>query len=334
MKFSIYSLLIISLALLTACNDQLQKEVIFGFTASSDGSTWSGDTLIVSKSTPVTFSFTGNAEIISFYSGETGHELSKRNLLQTAISDIDSCYLTFTNKPQFGTIPGSLKVYLSTKFQDLNLANKTNDSLWVDKNKDSLAIMNEKWIELTDSCNLSTVSNVTKTSKISLKSYAQSAITLAFLYKTTDNTTIQPTWQLANLKVVVRDKKGIVTSVPAGDFAFGALDILNFKKPYAVSTGLSGVWDLSNVAAASSLIKIVYSSIGQSLNTDWLISSPRILTSRVPDLAVAVKGISNRVDTYQYKFNTSGVYQVGFLAQNANYKYTSELTKSIIIKVK
>ena len=324
MKNIISSFLTIALIVLTSCNDQLQQQVTFGFTASADSSSVSGDTLIVKMNKPVVFTFSGNAEIISFYNGDKGHEYSKRNLTQTPVSDIDSCYLSFTNKPQFGTIPGTLKLYLSTSFKGLVVNNKATDSL---------AVLNENWINLSDSCNISTVSNITNNSKISLLNYINSKITLAFLYKTIDNTAIQPTWQIGNLKITVRDKKGIITSFSANDIGFNALDMLNSTTPYSGAGG-TGIWDLTSISAASSVMKIVYSSIGQPLNNDWIVSNPKIVTSRIADTGIAVKGLSNRVDVFQYAFTKPGVYNVGFQAINQNYSWYSETGKTMIIKVK
>ena len=323
MRISYFSI-ILMLTALVSCSDQLNNPVDFSFTATSANSTVSGDTLVVSKAVPVVFTFGGNAEFISFYSGEVGHEYDKRELTQTPVSDIDSCYLTFTNKPQFGNIPGTLKVYLSTSFAGMNLT---------DKKTDSLAILNHSWINLSDSCNLSTTNNVTNTTKISLKSHVNSKISLAFRYKTTDNTAIQPTWQIGNLKIVVRDKKGGVTVLPANDLGFTALDLLTSTNPYSTAGG-TGIWDLSSVAATSSVMKIVFSGAGQPLNDDWLVSTPKLATTRNPDTGVAVKSVATTVTSYQYTFNTPGVYKVGFRAMNDNFEFHSEAGMTKIIKVK
>jgi len=319
-----YISILVLVITLVACNDQLDNQVVFNFTTTAENSTVNGDTLIVDKDVPVTFNFDGNAEFITFYSGETGHEYDKRELTQTPAEDIDSCYLTFTNKPQFGNIPSTLKLYLSTSFGGMSLT---------DKKADSLAVLNENWIDLSDVSNLSVTNNVTNTSKVSLKSYIDSKIVLAFRYKTTDNTAIQPTWQITNLKIVVRDKKGAITTLPANDLGFSAIDLLASENPYS-SAGGAGVWDLTSVAATTSIMKIVFTSAGQSLNDDWLVSTPKIATARIPDTGLAIKSIATSVSSYEYTFNTAGVYKVGFRAMNDNYKFRSETGQTQIIKVK
>lgn len=323
MNKNIYSLVLMLLALLTSCSDQLHNPVTFNFTATSDSSLVSGDTLIVKKSVPVNFTFSGNAEIITFYSGEPGHEYSKRYLTQTPLSDIDSCYLSFTNQPQFGNIPGTLKVYLSNTFPGLNLGTKSTDST---------AVVNENWINLSDSANLSTTNNVQSRSIIQLRSYVNSKITFAFHYKTTDNTAIQPTWQIGNLKVFVRDRKGITTYLSANDLGFNALNMFSTTNPYSVAGG-AGVWDLTNVASVSSVMKIIFSSAGAPLNDDWLISTPMIVTKRTPDTGFFVRSVATSVSSYQYTFKTPGVYTIGFQAINQNFEYSSETGQTKIIKV-
>jgi hypothetical protein len=319
-----FIIILIFLTLFVSCNDQLSIPVDFSFTATAENSTVNGDTLIVDKAVPVTFTFDGNAEFITFYSGETGHEFDKRELTQTPVGDVDSCYLTFTNKPQFGNIPGTLNFYLSTSYEGLKMT---------DKKADSLAVLTHNWINLSDSCNLSVTNNTTNTSKVSLKSYVSSRITLAIRYKTTDNSAIQPTWQIGNLKIVVRDKKGAVTTLSANDLGFSALDLFAITNPYSTAGG-TGIWDLSGVAATSPLIKIIFSGAGQPLNDDWLVSTPKLATTRIPDTGVAVKSIATTVKTYQYAFNKPGVYKVGFHAMNDNYEYRSETGMTRIIKVK
>jgi hypothetical protein len=174
---------------------------------------------------------------------------------------------------------------------------------------------------------------VTNTTKISLKSHVNSKISLAFRYKTTDNTAIQPTWQIGNLKIVVRDKKGGVTTLSANDMGFTAMDLLTVTNPYSTAGG-TGIWDLSSVAATSSVMKIVFSGAGQPLNDDWLVSTPKLATTRIPDTGVAVKSVSTTVTTYQYTFNTPGVYKVGFRAMNDNFEFHSEAGMTKIIRVK
>ncbi len=323
MNKNIYSLFLLLLVVFSSCSDQLHNPVVFGFTATSDSSSVSGDTLIVKKSIPVNFTFSGNAGIITFYSGEAGHEYFKRYLTQTPVTDIDSCYLSFTNQPQFGNIPGTLKVYLSTTFPGLNLKTKSTDST---------AVMSENWINLSDSCNLSTTNNIQNKSKILLRSYVNSKITFAFHYKTADNTAIQPTWQIGNLKVIVRDKEGRVTYLSANDLGFCALNLFSTTNPYSVAGG-AGVWDLTNVASASSVMKIVFSSAGAPLNDDWLISTPMIVTKRTPDTGFFVRSVATSVSSYQYSFKTPGVYTIGFQAINRNFEFTSEAGQTKIIKV-
>jgi len=57
-------------------------------------------------------------------------------------------------------------------------------------------------------------------------------------------------------------------------------------------------------------------------------------TTRIPDTGVAVKSVSTTVTSYQYTFNTPGVYKVGFRAMNDNFEFHSETGMIKIIKVK
>lgn len=325
MKYRILISLTFTLILLSACQNQLETPVTFNFSASSTGSSMSGDTLIVTKSVPVTFNFTGNPDIITFYSGETAHEFSKKDLILLPASEITSSYLTFTNMPQYGTIPGTLKVYLSTSFSGLLQNNKVADST---------AVVSQNWIELTDSCNLSTTSAVINNSKISLKNYLGNKLTLAFLYKTNQNTAIQPTWEIGNLQVKNTLKSGTVNIITASSIGFNTIDMLSTTAPY-LNTGGAGVWDITNIALVTTpKFRISSSNIGLPINVDWIISNPTILNSRLPDTGVSVKAMANLVNKYQYTFSKAGVYSITFQASIHNYQYYSGTSKSMIIKVK
>ncbi|MDD2798063.1 MAG: DUF5017 domain-containing protein [Bacteroidales bacterium] len=324
MKNKIFCLLGFALIVFSSCQDQLSEKVNFNFTAVAENSTMSGDTMIVSKSTPVSFSFSGNADLITFYSGEAGHEYSKKDMTYVPLSELQSSYLTFTNMPQYGAIAGTLKVYISNTFTGMLLNNKKADSI---------SLVTHNWTEITDLCNLSTTSAVIKTSSVDIKQYMGNKITLAFLYKPTDAVAIQPTWEIANLKVVSTLINGSINTVSAADIGFSALDMNNDTLPYRISGG-AGVWDVTNIAAATPKIRISSTNLGQKLNNDWLVSKTALLSSRLTDKGVSVKGISNSISSYQYTFLKSGIFNITFEGRIQNFVSNSVQSKTIIIKVK
>jgi hypothetical protein len=323
MKFKSIILAGLALFALAGCENELSQHVSFDVQASSAGSTTSGDTLIVSKATPVTFSFSGNPDIISMYSGEAGHEYGKRNLVAYPANQVKA-YLSFTATPISGTIPGTLKVLLSTSYTGLTGSTTLNN-----KKADSTAVVTGQWTDITSLCNLSSTSGTGNKAAVSLQSYLGQQLCIAFQYITSTNTTAQPTWTIANLQVVDSLAGSSPVVIAASAMGFGALDMNSLTSPYSKSGG-AGIWNLSNTTSMS----ILTSGAGQPLNNDWIIANPFVVNKRTPDTGTAVKAIGNRVDNYQYTFNTAGTYLVTFYAAHSNYKYESETIKTLLIKVK
>ena len=353
MKTKISFIILSSLLLLfVGCKDELTTGVNFSITAVSDSSRISADTLIVKKLKNVTFNFDGTPDFITFYSGEAGHEYNKRDLIY---APTDSSKLSFTSYALNGTIPGTLKVYLSTSLTGL-IGVKSTDSLYTIlpvKKLDSISVASTNWIDITDSCHLVTASGTTSKVVIRLNSYIGKRITLAFKYKTTVNTETQPSWEIRSLKIVSKYTSGdslvltpaaiqsVASKQLATDITFRSLDILDNTltktlNPYT-SSGI-GRWNLPTNGTATSptpFVKLAISSTGAglALNEDWLVSNPIPLNERTPDTGVGVKIMSLRVPSYSYSFSAKGVYKVTFVAQNNNSFANSSVVKTVVIKV-
>lgn len=322
MKYKIVSIATIALIMFSACTNDLDQKIVFNVSASSIGSKVIGDTIIVSKSVPVKFDFSGNPDFINFYSGEPGKEYSKRDLTISPVDETTSV-LKFSSMPQYGTIAGTLKVYLSTSFTGLLQNNKALDSA---------TVVSHSWVDITSLCNLPTTSGSMKDAVVPLQDYLGKNITIAFKYKTTQNTSTQPTWEVSNLQIVNTLTSGTSYTFNASSMGFGALDMLSATAPYKITSG-SGNWDLSSIAASPSKMRVQSSGAGLPINEDWLISSPRLVNSRTPDVGMSIKAMANRLDSYQYTFNNAGTYKVTFNTIIHNYHYNSELNKIVIIKV-
>ena len=327
MKNSIKILIMLSLIFaFGSCENDLKQPVKFEVTASTAAGTLSGSAFSVAPGTPVTFNFTGDPDFITFFSGENGHEYSKINLFEIPVSEITST-LKFTAKPQYGVVTNTLKVFLSTNFTGLRGLPVTN------KQTDSLAIVKEKWIDITDACGLPTASNATSNAEIALKDYLGKKLTLAFRYKPEQNTAVQPTWIITNLRIE-NQTAAAVSVLPASMMGFKALDM--FSSNTYKNDGGAGVWDLRNIARTTSdpEIRIASSPAGSPINEDWLISNPIVINSRPGDKGLAIKKVSDDLPAYTYTFNTAGTYVVTFVARNANYQASSEIVKEFTVTVK
>lgn len=317
-------LILISLALLlsfSACESELDKKVEFNIHPTSQGAVIDGDILIVSKSEPVVFHISGNPDFISFYSGEAGHEYSKRNQTEIPIDEITST-LKFTGFAQYGVIPNTMSVYLSTSFSGLiGKGNKAADSLRIEQND---------WIDITALCNLPTTSNGTSDVEIPVDEYLGKRLTIAFLYHTTQNASTQPTWEIRDLKIVnTETKTGQKSELPATSMGFNPFDMYVIGDlAYNSGTG-PGIWNTN-----ATRLRISSSPAGNPMNKDWIISMPFVINSRQVDKGVGIKTITdNVVESYSYTYQKEGVYTVTFVGSNANVEHISESVKNITIKV-
>ncbi|MBB4034188.1 hypothetical protein GGR21_000073 [Dysgonomonas hofstadii] len=330
MTNKIFIALISGLLTLVSCENELNESVSLDVSVTADDLTVNGDTIIVKTLTPITFHFSGNPDFISFYSGEVGLEYKNINRTELSIDDIES-YLNFDSFAQYGTIPGAIKVYLSTSFGDLSK----------DKDADIAKINAHEWIDISDLCDLPTASSTnTKASSVSLADYLGEPLVLAFRYKPLNNTAAQPTWEIQNLVIKnVLKKDGSVTTLPAASMGLTAFDIHADPTiaylPYTVGvhSSNSGVWDFRNISAALPRVRMQSSSAGAELNEDWIISSPLVLNSCLPDKGVAIKSTTAALGSYTYQYQTSGEYEVTFVATNGNMDHYSRIVKNLIIKV-
>lgn len=331
MRFkTIHILSILTLTLLVGCEEALNEKVSFDMTVSSEGSSIRKDTVIVKKSTDVVFDFSGNPDFISFYSGENGHEYSKRNLVESPVDKINSM-LTFSVKTQYGsaaTVEGSLKVLLSTEFTGLFKEDKKVDSINVEKTG---------WVDVTNKCGIPQEPGVkTDILSLPLNDYLGKRLTLAFLYNPKSNSATQPVWEIYDLKIVNSDKttQEIVGQIKANDFGFTPLDMNALTDAYkTVSNNTEGVWNTSNASASPSTIRIHSSGTGRVIHKDWLISNPIIINGRSPDTGASIKTITNRVDSYSYKYSKTGVYTATMIGRKDNFESASEIIKEVVLKV-
>ncbi len=323
MKNKIKIIVVLFFALMAySCESELERKVKFEVKATTDKSNTSAEEITVAVGQPVTFNFTGDPDFITFFSGEAGHEYSKRKLFTVPVDEITS-NLKFNVKPQYGNIPNTLKVFLSTSFKGL----RGND-----KQKDSLDIIKNEWKDITDICKLPTKSNKEVGVEVPLNDYLGKKVTIAFHYKPETNTATQPTWIISKLNIENTSKKTkTVTLIGASTMGFQSFDMLS-NTPYK-NEGGAGVWNLSKLIKKD-IIRIQSSPSGVPVNNDWLVSNPILINKRAGDRGVAIKKMSIDLDSYTHTYKKQGTYTVTFLARNENYKSSSEIIKHITIKVK
>ena len=303
---TIQSLFLILAVTLVACNDPLETPVKFNASieANSDVTTDSDGTISVPKGTKITFNFDGEPDFISF-----AYDIFKPTTAELSFTST----LNWANNPD-----NTLQLFVSRDFAGISRTNAASD----------LAIIQgHEWLNISSACEFPTTQNGVQTANISLNEYRGDSITLAFLYKTTDNTGLyQPMWTISDLQIEnkLANTEVSTSKTTAVTMGFIPFDITKVQigDPYETNSS-PGVWNLSDFSS----LRIARTVRGGNLNEDWLISRhvtiPRGRLEKGD--AVAIKNMTNRVSSYTHTFDEEGEYTVTFRASNHNYKANSSV---------
>lgn len=309
-------------ALLTGCDDLSPEAVDFQVTANKT---------IVHVGEPVTFSFDGNPNFITFFSGEEGHKFVHRNRVELDPSDIASSTLSFTADSKYGTQTGTFKVYLSKDFPGLSLKSAEADKALIESHA---------WTDMTEACGVVDGKKVV-VKDVDLSAY-QGGLVLAFRFLGTTEATPQRTLIITGLTIKNELKNGKTTELKGSDLNFNCFDVTPsnpdhdpYKKVVSGSL-MDGTWSLIKLLTNNE-IQIRGGndkSATWANNDDWLIAEKLQLNACTPDAGENIKDISRRLSTYTYLFEKPGVYTVTFLAGNASVDGQKSVVKELKIEVK
>lgn len=282
----------------------------------------------------VVFSFTGNPDYITFYSGEPSHEYKHKNRTEIDINDISSLELSFDVFAQYGKAEPNqpqfpLKVLLTDEFEGVKKDSE-------EKDKVRILALEQSADDLTELAEMPAKANDKKSISLDITKYARN-FTMAFKYEGYfDETSAQRTFTVSNIEIKSTLKNGQeVILGQAMDLGFIAYDMLELPKEadgnryYVGAT--NGSWNLNNIGKNE--FKIAGGPKSVPANIDWLISSPMKLNKAIPDKGDAIKDITVNLDKYAFTYKNPGKYEVSFVGGNANYKGQKEVVRTVIIEV-
>ncbi|MEO7461871.1 MAG: DUF5017 domain-containing protein [Ferruginibacter sp.] len=284
---------VIALIVFASCSKELSIDPLVFNVTTASTTYQAGDT--------VNFKFSGNPEFISFYSGEEGHNYDFRE--RTTIDGIPQ--LKFTSYAQFGTQTNTLQLLASNDFSGTYNATNLNQATWTD---------------ITSRATLSTGANNTPSGIIDLSDFLaqKKPIYIAFKYTGTTGST-QKTWTINNLTLDLLKTNN--TTLPITDLASGGwaqVDIL----------GPAAKWTYN-----ATQLRIAGGGATNPDNEDWVVSKLLYLNNIAPDVAVPIKNITQKMDSYDYVFTQPGTYKIVFLAANATADKQSSTTKEITLTI-
>lgn len=285
---------VVAIAAFASCSKKLSTDPL-SFSVTTNSTTYhAGDT--------VHFTFTGDPNIISFYSGENGHNYAYIN--RTTIDGTPQ--LQFTSYAQYGAQLNTLQLMVSNDFTGTY---------------DSTHIAQATWTDITSRATLSTGANNTPSGIVDLSDFLaqEKPIYIAFKYNGVSGTT-QKTWTINNLTLNLLEADS-VTMLPITTLATAGWYQVSLKNPAAV-------WSISTTQ-----LHIGGGNATAADNDDWVISKLLYLNSVLPDVAVPIKNITEKVNSFDYVFSKPGTYKVVFLAANASADEQSSMTKEIDLTI-
>lgn len=331
------SVLTLAIAALIGCKKvDIDSPEDFGVTSNS--TTYkAGDTAV--------FSFSGTADMITFFSGETGRMYDNRN--RTEFAGVPK--MVFQTNMTQGVLPNndSLRLYISTNLRGYDSTNVVN-ATWTD-----ITARNTKWptalsttFVTSDSITLSdfnSADSVNIAFRVTGKKYATAA---------------QRRWQIQNLSLVniMADGTPVALFSTFANTGWVQANIKNNPAPSLTSTNFHA-WNVgqSGVNAANAPLIIsgrACNSNGIPIQTaypitfdpstltnvdendDWLITSAVNLKTVRPDVGVAIKRpIDVTLKSYRYRFTRPGTYTLTFVAQNQRLDEKREIVRQIQIVV-
>lgn len=237
---------------------------------------------------PVTFNFSGEADIISFYSGVAGNDYKNRDRFRVD----GKPQMQFTSYFQASTQPNTLRLLVSQDFTGTY---------------DAENLLKATWTDITSRATLSTGTDNTPSGVVDLSDLQTPDVPIYIAFKyAASKASAQPTWTIKNLAVDNKLPDGSSVSIAnTANLTWGAINMLNPAKVWTYST---------------TQLQFVTSAAGIDDNEDWLISKPLQLDRVQRSFGINVKGSPTTKQTsYIFPgYTTAGTYTVTFEAINAN----------------
>lgn len=281
----------------------------------------SADRQTISVNDSVTFSFSGYADIITFYSGEKGKEYQYRKRILEEGSKLE---LTVASRVLNGSQADNVKLFYSNSFAGTYRAD---------------GIKNEEWTDISDRFTWSvspgtntsasgyTVSDPVDISDILVK---DKPIYFGFKYESqaaASNALGGKTWRIPTFDLVNISKDDVRTTIATVHTA-GFTNV-----PIIASSDPAQAWTFLQNSPTDRFLTFVPSKRSEA-HLYWAISAPFLPGTVTPDNPLTIKTYLNRMESsFKYKFSNPGTYKVNFVAQNVNAEDKKELVKEIEIIV-
>lgn len=354
MKNRIVKLSVLFLLLgITSCEMEMNSPEVTIVPVESEYVKKIDNTIYVLKNSPLYFSLSGNPDNITFWSGEWMHAYANRS--RVFIEQPIEAELSFSVSRQYGNwkpYGGPYGTFLRLYYTTDPLV------LEHDFEKDSKALRDADWIEMLDKNNDPADPTVDRTGKAFLRSYDMADIKgpfrIAFQLRYPKNPDDEPggntpTYTVTDFNMENTLPSGKKMKMSASEFGLQPI-FMNYKdyasyysekigkEPYKTFDPFWSyvktppmpttqyLWNLNSVASASQSFAFgggsdnknpLYTTTGFET---WLYSAEIDLgkIEIASDTGIAIKEISDRLDSYRYYYKETGKYKATFVPSSAN----------------
>ena len=257
---------------------------------------------------PITFDFSGTADVVQFYSGAAGAEYKFKDRV-TVAGKPNIQFTTFREVPA-NTQTGTLSLLVSKDFANMLNAEDIQKATWVD---------------LSSRVTFSTGTNNTASGVVDLSDQltGNATVNIAFRYTAAKNATIaQPKWTINNVTVNNVLTDGSIVPITTGaSMGWGAFSILGAQ-----------TWSLATITTPV----FTGGAANADANEDWIISLPVQLdrAQRVYGTSVKVSPTTKLANYVFAGYTAPGTYTASFEVFNANKWDMKTVVKEITITVK
>ena len=308
-------ILIIAIATLTGCLKVKEEVKTPDFDVSSDKTTYKlGD--------PTVFSFTGNPDFITFYSGEQGTKYDYKDR-STAVGIPK---LQFTSARNAGVQANSLHLMVSTDFVGLG----------ADSTSTAANLNAATWTDITSRATLATTATAVASGAIDLSDFLATGkpVFIAFKYNAVTGS-IQNKWTISALTVTNTLPDGSVYTIAN----LNSTAITNYSVATLFGPGWAAYKYIGGynwaITAGSSLVVAGAATAAAATTAPetWTFMGPLALNRVSNDVGTAIKDGISRVTSSTYTFKTTGTFTATFVAANGNIYGAKETVKQLTITV-
>lgn len=278
----------------------------------------------VNKGDTVRFSFSGNPDMISFYSGETGKRF---NYINRASAD-GTPVLRFRSLRANGSQPNSLTLFVSDNFEGVAVGDTTTTISRIGA---------ANWTDITTKASLSTGTVITS-GNIDLSDFANAAkpVYVAFRY-TAQPGSVQNKWTIDSfsIKNILADGTSYeIANHNTSSAAYTSYGVQTYS-PGFVNYRLKNIYNW--IIGSTSLVITGADSapFATAVAEGWAIIGPIDLKKVTPDVGTVVKIASQSIDDvhFTYRYTTAGTYEATFYGGRVSGNENEQEAKTITITV-